>query len=284
MYINAQYYEAYREISKWAENLGAVVRWSGYFQCSPKYKLERTYERYFIIYALQGIGVITDENGEKTELHAGDIMMYPPDSYQNVSVDQDEPLIYAGLAFSGEFFDRLLQGSLLAAQQKMTIGVNMELAMEFRNLVGDMIVFPEEQDDYILAKTLKIIAEINQMIRTAYIPKDVNDHSRQCVEKIEAYILKNCREKITLDELAKESGLSKSWINVQFKRVFNISPMQFQMRERLEQAKILLADDSMSIGQISSTLGFSDQFYMSKVFKRHTGMSPTEYRNSLRNK
>lgn len=284
MYINAQYYEAYRETSRQAAELGAIVRWCGYFQCGPQYKLKRVAERYFILYVLKGIGFIVDESGEKVALQAGDVMMYKPHRYQDISVDMEQPMTYAGLIFNGHFFDQLLKDSHLAAQQKISIGVNMELITAFRTLISEMLTLPEEQDDRILAQCLGIIAEINRMIRTAYLKKDISGHSQRCVEQAAAYIRQNYSKKITLDELEEQTGLSKSWINELFKRAYNITPIQFQLRERLEQAKILLADNSISIGQISSRLGFNDQFYLSKMFKRYTGMSPKEYRNSLRNR
>lgn len=284
MYINTKYYEAYRETSGQAEELGAVVRWCGYFQCGPQYKLQRVAERYFIIYVLEGIGYITDEGGDQTELRPGDVIMYRPHRYQDISVSKSAPMTYAGLIFNGDFFDRFLKGSYLMAQQKISIGVNMELAMSFRNLIGDMIVLPEEQDDRILAKTLEIIAEMNQMIRVAYAQTDLSEYNCRRVEELAAYIRQNCSRKLSLGELSERTGLSKSWINVLFQRVYHTSPGRFQVRERLEQVKIMLADNSRSIGQISGSLGFNDQFYMSRLFKRYTGMSPKEYRDSLRNK
>lgn len=284
MYINTQYYEAYREDSAHAEALGAAVRWCGYFQCGPKYRVEKISERYFIIYVLHGIGYITDETGERTTIQAGDVMMFRPHSYQNIVMDENAPMVYAGIIFNGAFFDRLLTFSPLLTQQKIAIGVNMELAMGFRNLISEMDTLPAEADDMILAKCIELIAEINQMIRTAYQKVDVEWYNQQCAEKLAAHIRKNYARKISLDELVKVSGLSKSWVNVLFNRVYNVSPIKFQMQLRIERAKVLLADNVLGIGEISNSLGFVDQCYMSKVFKRYTGKSPKEYRNSLQHK
>lgn len=49
----------------------------------------------------------------------------------------------------------------------------------------------------------------------------------------------------------------------------------------IAEAKILLGDRSYSVGQIADHLHFSDQFFFSKFFKRRTGLSPKEYKNSL---
>lgn len=49
----------------------------------------------------------------------------------------------------------------------------------------------------------------------------------------------------------------------------------------IAEAKILLSDLSYSVGQVADHLHFSDQFFFSKFFKRRTGMSPKEYKNSL---
>ncbi len=49
----------------------------------------------------------------------------------------------------------------------------------------------------------------------------------------------------------------------------------------IDEAKILLGDLSYSVGQVADALHFSDQFFFSKFFKRRTGLSPKEYKNSL---
>ena len=281
MYLNAQYYEAYREESKQAKDLGAVVRWCGYYQCDHKYKLQRDAQRYFIIYVIKGAGFIIVPSGEKMRLSAGDITLYKPYEYQDITVDANDPMTYAGLIFSGAFFDLYMKESELSTLRKCSIGVNLELAMAFRDLVGEMIVQPEERDDHILAKTIEIISNINQAIRTAYQGKDVDSSNHRRMEKVADYIRTNYNQKITLEDAAKQAGLSKSWTQALFKRFYNMSPTEFQIRERIEHAKIMMANTSISICQMSNALGFSDQFYLSKVFKRYTGMSPKEYRNML---
>ena len=47
------------------------------------------------------------------------------------------------------------------------------------------------------------------------------------------------------------------------------------------EAKILLSDLSYSVAQVADQLNFSDQFFFSKFFKRHTGLSPKDYKSSF---
>lgn len=49
----------------------------------------------------------------------------------------------------------------------------------------------------------------------------------------------------------------------------------------ITEAKVLLNDSALSIGNVAEELHFSDQFFFSKFFKHHTGLTPTEYRTSV---
>jgi AraC-like DNA-binding protein len=53
-------------------------------------------------------------------------------------------------------------------------------------------------------------------------------------------------------------------------------------RARLDQARLLLADDRLSVKDVAAQLSFSSEFYFSHFFRRHTGMSPTRFRRHLK--
>jgi len=65
-----------------------------------------------------------------------------------------------------------------------------------------------------------------------------------------------------------------------FKKSFGTSIMDYLTEVRLEHAKKMLENDALTIKHISSCCGFSDQNYFTKVFEKHTGLTPTKYRLS----
>lgn len=95
------------------------------------------------------------------------------------------------------------------------------------------------------------------------------------------YIDANYSSDINLDILAEDSHISKFYLVHSFTKLFDISPINYLTKIRIEQSKSLLESTNHSISQISNAVGFSSQAYFSNCFKKEEGMSPKEYRNSL---
>jgi YesN/AraC family two-component response regulator len=100
------------------------------------------------------------------------------------------------------------------------------------------------------------------------------------VFKVTNYIKRNCNEKLSLDSLAREVYLSKSYLSSMFKEETGISLTEYITKVRIEKSKKLLTENSISISAIALQCGFKDQSYFTKVFKKETGTSPKKYRNN----
>lgn len=87
---------------------------------------------------------------------------------------------------------------------------------------------------------------------------------------------------ITVAECAEFCNMSKAHFARMFKRTVGRSPVQFMLGVRIDRAKELLDFTDKSIGQIAEASGFSDQNYFTRTFKKMTGMTPTQYRNTGR--
>ena len=100
------------------------------------------------------------------------------------------------------------------------------------------------------------------------------------VFKVTNYIKKNCNEKLTLDTLAREVYLSKSYLSSIFKEETGISLTDYITNVRIEKSKKLLTREGIAISEIAMLCGFKDQSYFSKVFKKETGISPKKFRKN----
>lgn len=95
------------------------------------------------------------------------------------------------------------------------------------------------------------------------------------------YIGENYTEEINVDELIRESGLSKPYFHKCFKQLTGTTPLGLATRLRIEKAKTLLQLTQDSIGDIAASCGYMDNVYFTHLFKSHVGMTPTKYRKSL---
>ncbi|MCK5812323.1 MAG: PocR ligand-binding domain-containing protein [Clostridiales bacterium] len=92
------------------------------------------------------------------------------------------------------------------------------------------------------------------------------------------YIKRNYMKKVTLDEVAMNSSLSTTYFSRVFKEEMNCSFNNYLNRVRIEMSKKLLLDDTISLVDVSIIVGFEDQSYYSKVFKKITSISPGKFR------
>jgi AraC-like DNA-binding protein len=84
----------------------------------------------------------------------------------------------------------------------------------------------------------------------------------------------------TLDELAKESGLSRSALADRFTNLIGQPPMQYLARWRMQVAASRLVNSTDSVAQVASEVGYDSEAAFSRAFKRSVGMSPAAWRRA----
>jgi|GEM_PF-857973 len=99
---------------------------------------------------------------------------------------------------------------------------------------------------------------------------------------VEQYIADNLKEDINLKDTAAKFNLSPYYFSRTFKKVFGYGFSDYLNLVRINKAKELLRDDSLSVKEIGYLVGYNDPNYFSKVFKKYEGVTPTEYREKLR--
>lgn len=101
---------------------------------------------------------------------------------------------------------------------------------------------------------------------------------------VRRYIDEHFKENLTLDLLAQMTHISKYYMVHAFSEEYGISPINYMIYRRIEEAKLLLKNDDYALSLISRMLGFSSPSYFSQSFRKIVGMSPNEYRKSGRRK
>lgn len=95
------------------------------------------------------------------------------------------------------------------------------------------------------------------------------------------YIREHYHEEISLNSISTRYFITSSYFSSMFKAVMGENFLEYLTRIRMEKAKELLGSTDLKVGQISEMVGYGDSRYFSKLFKKHTGRMPTEYRQSL---
>ncbi len=140
----------------------------------------------------------------------------------------------------------------------------------------------EKKEPKIVAETEEILsAEVTPQIPT----EEENDEtaaSSFIVNNALKYMEENYKEKLKLQDVAEQVYVSQWHLSKLLNRYKGQSFSDILNNIRIEKAKDLLKDPALRIGDIADMVGFLDMAHFSRVFKKQTGISANEYRNSLK--
>jgi AraC-like DNA-binding protein/mannose-6-phosphate isomerase-like protein (cupin superfamily) len=100
------------------------------------------------------------------------------------------------------------------------------------------------------------------------------------VERSLGYIHEHYARDFDIDELARQIAVSPSYLFRMFKKKMGVTPMHYRNIVRIDKAKLLLADQALSVEAVADRVGFEDPKYFARVFRDLAGMSPSAFRKA----
>ncbi|MCH2205185.1 MAG: AraC family transcriptional regulator [Lentisphaerales bacterium] len=149
----------------------------------------------------------------------------------------------------------------------------------FKRLVDEH----EKQDDLSKAMcqslTIDILARLTRQMRSGenMTPGENSMFQKQIITYLENHL----KQEITVGDMADKMGYSESHFRALFRKVSNLSPVQFLQHLRIETAQWLIREGRLSLTEIAFEVGFNSSQYFSNCFKKQIGLSPREYRTAL---
>lgn len=146
---------------------------------------------------------------------------------------------------------------------------------------GELQTVMEEAIQLIGRQPKEISHEADNMPAVAPMSQEESQESLRlsaASKKIRTYIENHYQEDLSLQDLAGAMEYSDAYFCKIFKQCFDKSFIMYLSEFRVEKAKELLADTMVNIKDVSSYVGYRDSNYFTKVFKRITGATPSEYR------
>lgn len=112
-----------------------------------------------------------------------------------------------------------------------------------------------------------------------YKDESTKYNNQSIAKRIEEYLKDNYRKTITNTLLSKKFGFVPSYISKIFREYKGVSPSEFLTDYRIKIAKkLMLEQPELMFKEIAEMVGYKDPHYFSKIFKKETGMWPTEFR------
>lgn len=110
--------------------------------------------------------------------------------------------------------------------------------------------------------------------------KTATDHP--AVNKVIEYLDAHFREQVTLSSAARYINMDPSYLSDLFKRKTSLTLTEYVNRQRIDAARFYLKETDDSVSEIGARVGFMNDNYFIKMFKRTTGMTPSQYRKQHR--
>lgn len=94
------------------------------------------------------------------------------------------------------------------------------------------------------------------------------------------YIDRNLEKNLIVTGLAAIAGMNYNDFSADFHRTFGVSPKQYICKHRIEKAKALLLGSDLTVKQVSAQVGYDNEFFFYRLFKKYTGQTPKHFREN----
>jgi len=177
---------------------------------------------------------------------------------------------WESLSVSQKFIEKMLQ-QLLNIFHRNTLNLSDEEILCLESEIYEKLSISKDSDTFFEDFWQKIECIIN-------FERD-NDSSIEVIESIASYIKANFTEPLNLNSIANKFNISPAHLTRTFKRYKGDTPLHYIINLRIEEAKKLIkSKPELDLKDISEIVGYDDQHYFSKTFKKVTGVSPSEYK------
>ena len=123
-----------------------------------------------------------------------------------------------------------------------------------------------------------ILQEVVEAFSESMFSHNLRPKNNDIVKKAMLYISEKFNTPLTLENVSAYVHLHPSYFSTVFKNSTGLSFKEYLNKVRIEESKILLLNTDFSIIDIAIAVGFEDQSYFSKVFKKYTGTTPKQFR------
>lgn len=109
-------------------------------------------------------------------------------------------------------------------------------------------------------------------------------HHDELIIKIQEWLQVHYQESIQIDALADLFQISVRSLNRRFKAATRMTPLHYLQETRIDQAKQLLKQSNLAVAEIAFAVGYQDTSHFGSLFRKHTGITPMDYRSLVRSK
>ena len=230
-------------------------------------------DEYILLYCTEGEGYV-QVGGRIHTIRAREACCIPIHAGHKYYASQSNPWSIFWVHFKGE------NVKYFPLEEPRVLSVSSQTA-DNRIMTLFHLLFRVLRRNYTQGNFIYISQVLSLILSEIYFREKGNETGKQNrhITSIVHYMYANMDKSLSLEDLAEEFHLSKSYINAIFKKYADRSPIDFFLNIKMQEACKLLRSTNLYIFEIGRRLGYEDPYYFSRAFKKVIGISPKEYRD-----
>jgi len=229
------------------------------------------------VYISAGRGWFEGADKIRHRISAGDLILLFPEIRHAYSPDIETGWHEYWIGFAGNHALRLYENGLITPDNPIHhIGLNQDVMADFEQVIQLCRQQPPGFQVLLGALVLQLLAHIH----ASEIQSKTTHEDSEYVETARSIMMLHIEDSIEVEDVAAEIGMSYPGLLEVFRDYTGLTPYQYFLQLRIHRAKELLRNLSLSIKEIASRMNFDNQYYFSRLFKKKTGLSPSEWRRT----
>lgn len=237
----------------------------------------RVSREFVTVYVLRGSGRFEDWHGQSHPVRAGDWIQLPAGRPHGVVQNGDGLWAEAYFTIDAGFAEALERVGLIDPDRPVLHpGLDMGLIERFEEILSILKTAPDADLPRALLRVHELMVMVQAMDRQSREP---HPHAH-LVERACDLLGRHLDRRISAVDLARDLGLSYERFRKVFRERTGLSPGEYRIRRRIDQARALLAHRRLSVKEVAYQLGYKDPFTFSKQFKQVVGLPPDHFRRT----
>jgi AraC-like DNA-binding protein len=233
----------------------------------------RTLNEYQIVYVTKGRGAF-ETAGMRFTVLPGSILLLFPGVRHIYKPDIETGWTEYWVGFKGEHADSLCRAGFLASSRPFFAAGLRNGILAHYTQIFDLV--RNQEPLYQLKAGALILGLVAEILSCERLSAQAG-HAESLVARAKFLMEENVDGEINLNGIAEPLAVSTSHLNEAFKSYTSMTPYQYFISIKIGRAKELLERD-LPVKQVAGLLGFSDEYYFSRLFKNKTGISPSHWK------
>ena len=232
---------------------------------------------YHILYIYQG-ACHTELLGKNVVAEKGDMILFKPYEKHKYRFYKSDLPISCYIHFTGVGCEKILNDIGFKDKRIIRIGTSKTILALFEKLEMDSNLKQPFSDALCAGYIIEILSLAGR--RFYYSGNHAYLNKKSQMSAVCQFMYDNYMQKLSVEDCARQCKLSPGRFAHVFKEAIGKSPLEYINEIRISKAKELLLSQNHTVSEIAEMVGFPNQIYFSKIFKKKTGVSPKQYSKS----